>query len=214
VTGHSLGGALCTLLAADLGASVKSGSRNFTVTAINFGSPRVGNRAFVAMYNDLVPDSVRVVNGDDLVPTLPALLGYRHVDHGVRIDADGGLAGCSDKSISDKSSSDVESRTATGLRSETREDGGWAGRAALVAAMRGDVTAAAESVREEIQTKGAAKIVELADALGVGSSLGVDEETAADAANALATLVSASAVGDHFEDKYYAALRDAAGRRV
>mmetsp|Transcript_10997 Transcript_10997/g.44291 ORF Transcript_10997/g.44291 Transcript_10997/m.44291 type:complete len:687 (+) Transcript_10997:14-2074(+) len=214
VTGHSLGGALCTLLAADLGASVKSGSRNFTVTAINFGSPRVGNRAFVATYNDLVPDSVRVVNGDDLVPTLPALLGYRHVDHGVRIDADGGLAGCSDKSISDKSSSDVESRTATGLRSETREDGGWAGRAALVAAMRGDVTAAAESVREEIQTKGAAKIVELADALGVGSSLGVDEETAADAANALATLVSASAVGDHFEDKYYAALRDAAGRRV
>ena len=37
---------------------------------------------------------------------------------------------------------------------------------------------------------------------------------AADAANALATLVSASAVGDHFEDKYYAALRDAAGRKA
>jgi hypothetical protein len=80
--------------------------------------------------------------------------------------------------------------------------------------MRGDVTAAAESVRLEIQTKGAGKIVELAELLGVGTFLGVDEETAADAANALATLVSASAVGDHFEDKYYAALRDAAGRRT
>jgi hypothetical protein len=56
--------------------------------------------------------------------------------------------------------------------------------------------------------------VELADALGVGTALGVDEETAADAANALATLVSASAVGDHFEDKYYAALRDAAGPKA
>ena len=91
---------------------------------------------------------------------------------------------------------------------------GWMGNAALRAAMRGDVTAAAESVRLEIQSKGASKIVELADALGVGTALGVDEETAADAANALATLVSASAVGDHFEDKYYAALRDAAGRKA
>lgn len=220
VTGHSLGGALCTLLAADLGASVKSGSRNFTVTAINFGSPRVGNRAFVAMYNDLVPDSVRVVNGDDLVPTLPALLGYRHVDHGVRIDTDGGLAGCSDTFLAAAAAAaeneDVQSRSVTGDPSETREDdgGGWSGRAALAAAMRGDVTAAAESVRLEIQTKGAGKIVELAELLGVGTFLGVDEETAADAANALATLVSASAVGDHFEDKYYAALRDAAGRRT
>ena len=78
----------------------------------------------------------------------------------------------------------------------------------------GDAAAAAESVRSEIQAKGAAKIVELAESLGVGTALGVDEETAADAANALATLVSASAVGDHFEDKYYAALRDAAGRRT
>ena len=216
VTGHSLGGALCTLLAADLGASVGSGSRNFTVTAINFGSPRVGNRAFVAMYNDLVPDSVRVVNGDDLVPTLPALLGYRHVDHGVRIDANGGLAGCSDKILDAAVAEDenVQSRTVTG-GSETRDDdGGWVGRAALAAAMRGDAAAAAESVRSEIQAKGAAKIVELAESLGVGTALGVDEETAADAANALATLVSASAVGDHFEDKYYAALRDAAGRRT
>ena len=213
VTGHSLGGALCTLLAADLGAS----DRKISVTAYNFGSPRVGNRAFVAMYNDLVPDSIRVVNGDDLVPTLPALLGYRHVDHGVRIDSNG-LAGCSDAFGSNEPNGDSKEGAEEGADVEAMipsgASAGWMGNAALRAAMRGDVTAAAESVRLEIQSKGAAKIVELADALGVGTALGVDEETAADAANALATLVSASAVGDHFEDKYYAALRDAAGPKA
>lgn len=212
VTGHSLGGALCTLLAADLGAS----GRKCTVTAYNFGSPRVGNRAFVAMYNDLVPDSIRVVNGDDLVPTLPALLGYRHVDHGVRIDSNG-LAGCSDAFGSNEPNGDSkEGAEGADVEAMIPSGGsaGWMGNAALRAAMRGDVTAAAESVRLEIKNKGASKIVELADALGVGTALGVDEETAADAANALATLVSASAVGDHFEDKYYAALRDAAGRKA
>ena len=66
----------------------------------------------------------------------------------------------------------------------------------------------------EVEHPAAKILVELAELLGVGTFLGVDEETAADAANALATLVSASAVGDHFEDKYYAALRDAAGRRT
>jgi hypothetical protein len=61
---------------------------------VNFGSPRVGNAAFVEAYNKLVPDSVRVVNGSDAVPTVPALLGYRHVAHGVRVDAAG--AACRD----------------------------------------------------------------------------------------------------------------------
>ena len=60
----------------------------------------------------------------------------------------------------------VQSRTVTG-GSETRDDdGGWVGRAALAAAMRGTRAAAAESVRSEIQAKGAAKIVELAESLG------------------------------------------------
>ena len=57
-------------------------------------------------------------------------------------------------------------------------------------------SAAARSLVDELRTAAEAHAVEL------------------DAANALATLVSASAVGDHFEDKYYAALRDAAGRRT
>jgi len=54
----------------------------------------------------------------------------------------------------------------------------------------------------------AAKIMELAETLGVVTVLGVDEETAADAAAALASLVSSAALQDHFEDKYYLALKD------
>jgi hypothetical protein len=59
---------------------------------VNFGSPRVGNAAFCDAYNALVPDSVRMVNGSDAVPTVPALLGYRHVQHGVRVTASGAVA--------------------------------------------------------------------------------------------------------------------------
>ena len=92
VTGHSLGGALATLCALELAASVRSGSRSsLSVSMVNFGSPRVGNAAFCRLYDSLVTDSCRIVNGADAVPTVPALLGYRHVQHGVRI-ASGGAA--------------------------------------------------------------------------------------------------------------------------
>lgn len=42
----------------------------------NFGSPRVGNSAFVRRYNRLVPDSWRVLNPRDMVtpPFSPAPL--------------------------------------------------------------------------------------------------------------------------------------------
>lgn len=65
VTGHSLGGALATLCALEVAASGRAG---LSVSLVNFGSPRVGNTAFCELYNRLVPDSVRVVNGADAVP--------------------------------------------------------------------------------------------------------------------------------------------------
>ena len=90
VTGHSLGGALATLCALELAASVHSGRRpGLDVRMVNFGSPRVGNAAFVQLYNSLVPHSLRLVNGTDAVPTVPALLGYRHVHHGIRLTPHG-----------------------------------------------------------------------------------------------------------------------------
>ena len=60
VTGHSLGGALATLMSTLLAQSVASGRRNLELTMYNYGSPRVGNGAFVQQYNQLVPDSFRV----------------------------------------------------------------------------------------------------------------------------------------------------------
>jgi predicted lipase len=43
-----------------LAQSVASGRRNLELTMYNYGSPRVGNGAFVQQYNQLVPDSFRV----------------------------------------------------------------------------------------------------------------------------------------------------------
>ena len=184
VTGHSLGGALATLFACELGRSARLGRRNVTVTMVNFGSPRVGDGAFCDEYNAFVPDSVRVVNRGDLVPTLPALLGYRHVDHGVRVTAgaDGAaaLAAAGDArriSLSAGDASDVQDEKIFKKKSE-------------------DASAAE-------------KIVRLAEKLGVVGTLGVDAETAADAAEALSSLASLDALADHFEDEYLVALRAA-----
>ncbi|XP_039817929.1 phospholipase A1-Igamma1, chloroplastic-like isoform X3 [Panicum virgatum] len=51
VTGHSLGGALATLLALELSSSQMAKNGVIFVTMYNFGSPRVGNRRFAEVYN-------------------------------------------------------------------------------------------------------------------------------------------------------------------
>ncbi|OVA02259.1 C2 calcium-dependent membrane targeting [Macleaya cordata] len=79
VTGHSLGGALATLLALELSSSNMAKHGAISVTMYNFGSPRVGNRRFVEVYNEKVKDSWRIVNHRDIIPTVPRLMGYCHV---------------------------------------------------------------------------------------------------------------------------------------
>jgi hypothetical protein len=90
ITGHSLGGALAQLCALEF---VR---QHLPVRAVvTFGSPRVGNKTFAALYNDSVTTSTEeidgveyfhslkeitfnVVNEGDPVPLLPPLLnGYR-----------------------------------------------------------------------------------------------------------------------------------------
>ncbi|CAH1453028.1 unnamed protein product [Lactuca virosa] len=79
VTGHSLGGALATLLALELSSSQLAKRGAVYVTMYNFGSPRVGNKKFAQIYNEKVKDSWRVVNHRDIIPSVPRLMGYCHV---------------------------------------------------------------------------------------------------------------------------------------
>ncbi len=67
ITGHSLGGALATLHALDVAANMRFSK----VIMYNFASPRVGNKEFTEIYNNLIPLSIRFVNTNDIIPMLP-----------------------------------------------------------------------------------------------------------------------------------------------
>jgi predicted lipase len=75
VCGHSLGGAMATLLALDLTVNTDFG----VPTVYTYASPRVGDSAFVNLYNRRVPDTLRIANRADLVPKLPLPPLYEHV---------------------------------------------------------------------------------------------------------------------------------------
>eukprot|EP01018_Ginkgo_biloba_P019851 Gb_29405 [translate_table: standard] len=87
VTGHSLGGALATLLALELSSSQMAQCGCIIVTMYNFGSPRVGNKRFAEVYNQKVKNSWRIVNHRDIIPTVPRLMGYYHVAQPIYLTA-------------------------------------------------------------------------------------------------------------------------------
>jgi triacylglycerol lipase len=79
-TGHSLGGALSTLAAADLAINQTD------VHLYSFASPRTGNPAFANTFNQKVMTAWRMVNTEDLVPAVPlstAELGSPEPTHGL-----------------------------------------------------------------------------------------------------------------------------------
>jgi len=89
VTGHSLGAALATLLAARLAAQ-----QTYPVQGVyTYGSPRVGDIAFEGNYTRLLGErTFRFVNHEDLVTRVPPRsLGFRHVGSIAYLDADGRL---------------------------------------------------------------------------------------------------------------------------
>jgi hypothetical protein len=53
ITGHSLGGALATLFAVELSSKLAKSGGQTQITMYNFGSPRVGNKQFADMYNEV-----------------------------------------------------------------------------------------------------------------------------------------------------------------
>jgi hypothetical protein len=94
VTGHSLGGALATLCAWDLALQYEAQASkgcgdHISISMVNFGSPRVGNRRFTEAFAAVVPDAWRVVNVGDGVVSIPRLMGYCHVGNEVSLSAEG-----------------------------------------------------------------------------------------------------------------------------
>ena len=75
ICGHSLGGALATLLALDVAAHTA-----FKNPAVyTYASPRTGGPQFAATYNQVVPTTSRIAGRLDLVPKLPLPPVYEHV---------------------------------------------------------------------------------------------------------------------------------------
>ena len=78
ISGHSLGGALATLLTLDVALNTECR----TPTVYTFASPRTGDHFFAGTFNASVAQSYRVYNRNDLVPSLPPILPlpYEHVN--------------------------------------------------------------------------------------------------------------------------------------
>jgi len=71
VTGHSMGGAMAVFCALDIKIRLKP-----TFIGLHtFGQPRVGNAAFAAFAASTIPNAMRVVHQDDVVPHLPPMTG-------------------------------------------------------------------------------------------------------------------------------------------
>ena len=75
ICGHSLGGALVTLLALDVAANTAF-KKPIVYT---YASPRAGGPNFAATYNQVVPNTFRIASRLDLVPKLPLPPLYEHV---------------------------------------------------------------------------------------------------------------------------------------
>jgi len=74
VTGHSLGAALATLAAMDVGR------RSNNTYVWHYGSPRVGNQGFSDLFRAIIPRAhYRHTNNRDIVPHLPPMsFGFYH----------------------------------------------------------------------------------------------------------------------------------------
>ena len=83
VTGHSLGGALATLVAAEI---VEPENPASLVSARLIASPRVGDRAFSKAFGARVPDHMLYANSADIVPTVPFAFGYCDVPNVTKLD--------------------------------------------------------------------------------------------------------------------------------
>jgi hypothetical protein len=85
ICGHSLGGAIATLLTLDVAANAAAPFSS--PTAYTYASPRTGNHDFVVKYHETVTTTYRFVDTVDLVPKLPGIFPYRHVTDAINMDS-------------------------------------------------------------------------------------------------------------------------------
>jgi hypothetical protein len=76
ICGHSLGGALATLLTLDVAANTSITDP----TIYTYASPRTGNSDFVSTFEQLVKNRFRIANRLDVVPKVPVPPAYEHVE--------------------------------------------------------------------------------------------------------------------------------------
>ncbi|KAJ3988503.1 Alpha/Beta hydrolase protein [Lentinula detonsa] len=90
--GHSLGGALAELDSLFLAFNLPSGSN---VSAMTYGTPRVGNPAFASLIDQHVPGFKHINNEKDLIPIVPGrFLGYAHPAGEIHIVSPGNVVAC------------------------------------------------------------------------------------------------------------------------
>jgi hypothetical protein len=85
ICGHSLGGAIATLLALDIGVHAPALFNDPTL--YTYASPRTGNHDFVVKYHQTITTTYRFVDNVDLVPKLPGIFPYRHVTDAIKMDS-------------------------------------------------------------------------------------------------------------------------------
>lgn len=95
-TGHSLGGALATIAAADFQAVYQH--EDLQICCMTYGAPKVGNANFAHIFNKLVPNAFRIVNDTDIIARMPQsvsaeqlLSKYRHAGRTVLMNDAGEL---------------------------------------------------------------------------------------------------------------------------
>ena len=85
ITGHSLGGAISTLLNFD----ILYNNLPYKTNLITFGSPRVGNQNFVNEFNKYNTYSKRITHYFDMVPHVPQeFLHYQHITNEIWFNSD------------------------------------------------------------------------------------------------------------------------------
>ena len=92
LTGHSLGGAIATVISYLLR---KRGHVVGPLGLVTFGAPRVGDSAFRADFAREVQAAWRVVRAEDLVPSVPLYaLGFRHIGREIFFDQERQMRTC------------------------------------------------------------------------------------------------------------------------